>query len=164
MVTHLSVCKIRLLHSDSKHATHRLRPAPLVLDDLSCLLSPECHLHFNPLRRRAPNHKLCYEIHGDSRKSLGYVLRILLCQGNVTTQKIYFKKMYCCRTKLHWREKNRTGKHSELFKELRKLFPNPIFSNSVTTTTKPSYMTNSVILKSRKWQEKDILRLFHNSV
>lgn len=44
-----------------------------------------------------------------------------------------------------------TGKHFELFKELRKLSANPIFSSSVTTTTKPSYMTNSVVLKSRKW-------------
>lgn len=71
------------------------------------------------------------------------------------------KKMYNCRTKLCWKEKknnkkkqhNKTGKHFELFKELlRKLSPNPIFSSSVTTTTKPSYMTNSVVLKSRKWQ------------
>lgn len=62
------------------------------------------------------------------------------------------------------KKKTRTGKHSELFKELRKLSPNPIFYNSVTTTTKPSYMTNLVVLKSRKWQQKDILRLFHNSV
>lgn len=63
---------------------------------------------------------------------------------------LLYKKCTAAEQSCTGEKKNRTGKYSELFKELRKLYPNPIFSNSVTTTTKPSYMTNSVVLKSRK--------------
>lgn len=129
--------------------------------------SVSTHQHFNFLCGRAPNHKYCYEIQEDGWKSLGYILRIIHCHGKTILYRSLYKKMNNCRTKLCWKEKKiqQTGKHFELFKELlRKLSANPIFSSSVTTTTKPSYMTNSVVLKSRKWLWKDILGLFHNSI
>lgn len=125
-----------------------------------CFKPVSMHLHFHLLWGRASSHKY-YESQADGWKPLVYVLRIIYHHYDVTLcKKSTLQELY--RTKLHW--KHTTGKHFELFKELRKLSPNPIFSNSVTTTTKPSYMTNSVVLKSRKWQGKDIPRLFHNSV
>lgn len=129
-----------------------------------CFKLVNTHLHFNFLCRRASNHKYCYEMQEDGWKSLGYILRIIHCHGDATLYKnLIYKLCTTAEQSCTGEKKNTTGKHFELFKELRKLSPNPIFSNSVTTTTKPSYMTNSVVLKSRKWQWKDSLRLFHNS-
>jgi len=111
------------------------------------------HLYFNFLCRRASNRKYCYETQEDVWKSLGYILRIIHCHGDATLYKnLHYKKCMNAEQSCAGEKQNTTGKHFELFQELRKLSPNPIFSNSVTTTTKPSYMTNSVVLKSRKWQ------------
>lgn len=154
------------LCSDSEHGHHRLQLVPLVLDDLSRVLSPWiriCILIF------CVEGLLIASIVMKSKGMAGNPLDISwgLYTATATQHytKIHFTKNVPLQNKAALeRKKNTTGKHFELFKELRKLSPNPIFSNSVTTTTKPSYMTNSVVLKSRKWQRKDILRLFHNSV
>lgn len=134
-----------------------------------CFKFVNTHLHFSFLCGRAPNHKYYYEIQEDGWKSLGYILRIIHvhCHGKATLYKsLLYKKCTTAEQSCAGKKQNKTkpGKHFELFKELRRqLSPNPIFSNSVTTTTKPSYVTNSVVLKSRKWQWKEILGLFHNS-